>query len=190
MKRVIRILLIVLIMLVLLLFVYKFFHIEEKILLYFYPIQYEEYVWQYSAELDIDPLLTLAIIKTESNFKEDTVSKSGAVGLMQLMESTAKEQAEKLGEEYSTELLYHPEENIKLGLYYFDTLLTYYNDNYILAFAAYNAGLGNVEKWINDGLITRTGEGVENIPFPETNMYVRKIIRNYKIYQDLYENEP
>ena len=187
MKRVIRILLMVLIMLVLLLFVYKFFHIEERILMHLYPKKYEEYVWQYSVELDIDPLLTLAIIKTESNFKEDTVSKSGAVGLMQLMESTAKEQAEKLGEEYSTELLYNPEENIKLGLYYFDTLLTYFNDNYILAFVAYNAGLGNTQKWIDEGLLTEEGEGTENIPFPETNMYVRKIIRNYKIYQDLYE---
>lgn len=189
MKRVIRILLIVLLMLALLLFVYKAFHVEEKILTYFYPIKYEEYVWEYSSKLNIDPLLTLAIIKTESNFKENTISKSGAIGLMQLMESTAKEQAEKIGIEYSTELLYNPENNIKLGLYYFDTLLTYYNDNYILAFAAYNAGLGNVEKWINDGLITKEGEGTENIPFPETNMYVRKIIRNYKIYQNLYKEE-
>ncbi len=177
-------------MLTLLLFVYKTFHIEEKILVHFYPKQYEKYVWQYSEELNIDPLLTLAIIKTESNFKEDTVSKSGAIGLMQLMDTTAREQAQKLGIDYSTELLYNPESNIKLGLNYFDTLLTYFNDNYILAFIAYNAGLGNVEKWINEGLITRNGEGTENIPFPETNMYVRKIVRNYKIYQDLYLEKP
>ena len=165
---------------------YKCFNIEEKILAYLYPIKYEEYVYKYSNELEIDPMLTFAIIKTESNFKEEIVSRSGAIGLMQLMEKTAKEQAEKLNLKYTKELLYNPEENIKLGLYYFDTLLTYFNDNYILAFIAYNAGMGNTQKWIDEGIINVKGEGTENIPFAETNMYVRKIIRNYKIYQDLY----
>ena len=190
MKKIIKTLLILLIIIILLLTIYKCFNIEEKILIHLYPKKYEEYVYKYSEELDIDPMLTFAIIKTESNFKEDTVSKSGAIGLMQLMEATAKEQAEKLEMEYSKEILYRPEENIKLGLYYFDTLLTYFDDKYILAFVAYNAGLGNTEKWINEGLLTEEGEGTENIPFTETNMYVRKIIRNYKIYQDLYEKEP
>lgn len=171
----------------LLLIIYKAFHIEEKILKHLYPLKYEEYVNQYSQELEIDPLLTMAIIKTESNFKEDASSQSGAMGLMQLMESTAKEQAKKIGIEYSKEIVYQPKTNIQLGLYYFDTLLAHFNENYILAFAAYNAGLGNVERWIEKGTITKEGKGVENIPFPETNMYVRKIIRNYKIYQELYK---
>ena len=87
----------------------------------------------------------------------------------------------------SKEIVYQPKTNIQLGLYYFDTLLAHFNENYILAFAAYNAGLGNVERWIEKGTITKEGKGVENIPFPETNMYVRKIIRNYKIYQELYK---
>lgn len=178
-----------LIVILLLLAIYQYLNIEERILMYLYPKKYEDYVYQYSNELGIDPMLTFAIIKTESNFKEDTVSRSGAIGLMQLMESTAKEQAEKLEIEYSQEMLYHPEENIKLGLYYFDTLLTYFNDNYLLAFVAYNAGIGNTQKWINDGIINDKGEGTENIPFTETNMYVRKIVRNYKIYKDLYEKE-
>ena len=186
-KRLLRIFMMVLIMLGVLCFIYKTFHIEEKILKQVYPIKYETYINKYSKELGIDPLLTLAIIKTESNFKEDVSSKSGAIGLMQLMESTAEEQAKKIGVEYTKENLVEPETNIQLGLSYFDTLLTHFNENYVLAFAAYNAGLGNVEKWIEQGLITKDGKGVENIPFPETNMYVRKIIRNYKMYQELYK---
>ena len=165
---------------------YKLFHIEEKILTYLYPKKFEVYVYQYSEELKIDPLLTFAIIKTESNFNEKIESKSGAIGLMQLMENTAKEQAEKLKIEYTKEVLYNPAMNLKLGLNYFNTLLDYYKQNYILAFTAYNAGLGNVEKWIADGTLKKDGSNIENIPFKETNLYVRKVIRNYGIYQKLY----
>lgn len=154
--------------------------------MYLYPKKYEEYVYKYSEELNIDPMLTFAIIKTESNFNESIVSKSGAIGLMQLMENTAKEQAKKLDIDYSKEILYNPESNLKLGLNYFNTLLDYYNQNYILAFAAYNAGLGNVQKWIAEGTIKENGSDFENIPFKETNMYVRKIIRNYETYKILY----
>ena len=110
--------------------IYKGFNIENKILIHFYPKKYEEYVYKYSKELNIDPMLTFAIIKTESNFKENIVSRSGAIGLMQLMEETAKEQAAKIGMNQNSETLYNPEDNIKLGLYYFDTLFNYFNENY------------------------------------------------------------
>ena len=181
-----KILLTVLFIILLFFAFYKCLNIEEKILKYLYPIKYEEYVYKYSKELKIDPMLTFAIIKPESNFEKNIVSRSGAVGVMQLMEDTAKEQAKKLNMKFTKEILYNPEENIKLGIYYFDTLLDYFNNNYILAFCAYNAGMGNTQKWINQGIINSNGEGVENIPFKETNMYVRKIIRNYKIYKELY----
>lgn len=187
MKKTIKIASIFLITILLLLTVYKMFNIEEKILRILYPKKYEEYVYKYSEELNIDPMLTFAIIKTESNFNEKIESKSGAIGLMQLMENTAEEQAEKLNIEYKKSMLYEPEINIKLGLNYFNTLLDYYNQNYVLAFAAYNAGLGNVQKWINEGIIKEEGSDIENIPFKETNMYVRKVIRNYQIYKKLYE---
>ena len=82
--------------------------------------------------------------------------------------------------EYTKEMLYNPEYNIKIGLSYFDNLLEQFNENYILAFAAYNAGMGNVKTWIEEGTIKNDGSDYENIPFPETNMYVRKIVRNYK----------
>ena len=61
-------------------------------------------------------------------------------------------------------------------------------DNYMIALTAYNAGKGNVTKWINEGILNEDGSNIENIPYKETNNYVRKIIRDEKIYQDLYEN--
>ena len=186
MNKTIKTLLIFLASIILFFAVYKVLNIEEIILKHLYPIKFKEQVYEYSKELDIDPMLTLAIIKTESNFKEDAVSSSGAIGLMQLMERTAKEQARKLNIEYSKEILYSSDINLKIGLNYFNTLLDYYNQNYILAFAAYNAGLGNVQKWINDGTIKPDGSDIENIPFKETNMYVRKIIKNYEIYKKIY----
>lgn len=179
-------LLILLIIILIVLVCFKGFNIEEKIMLYLYPTKYEEYVYKYSEELNIDPLLTFAIIKTESNFDANIESKSGAIGLMQLMDKTAQEQAEKLKIEYTKEMLYDPEVNLELGLNYFNMLLDYYNQNYVLAFTAYNAGLGNVQKWIKEGTIKKDGSDIENIPFKETNMYVRKIIRNYEIYKELY----
>lgn len=186
MKKTIRILLILLIIILIFIACFKAFNVEEKIMLYLYPKKYEEYVYKYSNELNIDPLLTFAIIKIESNFDANIESKSGAIGLMQLMERTAQEQAEKLKIEYTKEMLYTPEMNLKLGLNYFDMLLDYYNQNYVLAFAAYNAGIGNVQKWIKEGTIKEDGSDFENIPYKETNMYVRKIIRTYEIYKELY----
>ena len=79
-----------------------------------------------------------------------------------------------------------PETNIELGTKYFVSLLEYYDMNYNLAIAAYNAGIGNVAKWINNGTIKEDGSDIENIPFRETNNYVRKILKNYKVYKELY----
>lgn len=188
MNKIIKTIAIIITIILVVIIIYKVFNIEGKILKHLYPIKYENYVYELSEELNIDPLLTFAIIKTESNFKEDAKSNSGAIGLMQLMESTAEEQAKNLHIEYSKRILYEPEMNLKLGLNYFNKLLDYYNQNYILAFTAYNAGLGNVQKWISDGTIKADGSDIENIPFKETNMYVRKIIKTYEMYKKLYNS--
>jgi len=186
-KKIVITLLTFFIIILFILVLYKTFNVEERILKYLYPIKYEEYVYKYSNELQIDPMLTFAIIKTESDFEEKVISKSGAIGLMQLMDSTAEEQARKLDIQYNKEMLFNSEMNLKIGLNYFNTLLDYYEQNYILAFTAYNAGLGNVQKWINEGIIKEDGSDIENIPFKETNMYVRKIIKNYDMYKKLYD---
>lgn len=181
-----KFLIIVLIILILLVLILKVFKFENIILKNIYPTEYSEYIYKYSEQYQVDPLLMFSLIKAESNFKKDCISSSNAIGLMQLMDSTAEEVAKNIEMEYnSNTTLYNPEENIKLGIKYFSELMKYYNQNYILALAAYNAGIGNVSNWIDKGIIKEDGSDVENIPFKETNNYVRKIVSNYKIYKKI-----
>lgn len=163
------------------------FKVQNIILKKIYPTKYSEYVYQYAEEYEVDPLLVFSIIKAESNFNPNVVSSSGAIGLMQLMDTTAEELARKLEITFTKKSsLYHPELNIRLGTKYFSELQKEYKGNISLALTAYNAGLGNVKKWIEQGTIQADGGDIENIPYKETNNYVRKILRDYKIYQELY----
>lgn len=151
-----------------------------------YPKKYSEYVEKYAVEYGLDPLFIYSIIKTESNFKVQAKSNSGAIGLMQVMLKTAKEMGNILElEEVTEEDLYKPEINIEIGVKYFKDLLDRYN-NYNLAIIAYNAGMGNLDKWLKQGIIDENGENIDNIPFRETKNYVKKILQNYKIYKEIY----
>lgn len=163
--------------------------VQDIILKKIYPQEYREYVYIYSEKNGIDPLLTFAIMKAESNFKTNAYSSSGAIGLMQLMPSTAEEVAEEIEEELIVkEALYNPEKNIMIGTCYFANLMEKYDDNMLLSLAAYNAGIGKVDEWIKKGVIKEDGSDIENIPYKETNHYVRKIVRDYKIYKNLYKD--
>ena len=188
-KGVKKILVFILILIILLL-ILKIFKVENLILKQIYPTDYSEYVYKYSEQYNIDPLLMFSLIKAESNFDTNGVSSSKAVGLMQLMDSTDEQVAKNINIEYNSDTtLYNPEENIQLGIKYFSELMKYYNENYILALAAYNAGIGNVNNWIDKGIIKIDGSDAENIPWKETNNYIRKILNNYNIYKKLYLEE-
>lgn len=153
-----------------------------------YPQKYSESVEKYAKEYQVDPLLIFAMIKIESNFNENAKSSSDARGLMQLMENTAIEIENKIAKDKKMipiEALYEPDKNIELGTYYFASLLKQY-ENVGVALAAYNAGMGRVDDWIEQGIIYKDGSNLENIPYKETNMYVRKVLNTYQIYQDLY----
>ena len=170
------------IVLVLLVILLNFKNIQKLI----YRQDYSEYVEKYAKENNIDPLLIYAIIKAESNFDDEAVSSRGATGLMQLMENTAKEVAtNEMIEIVTKNSLYDPETNIKLGVKYFANLLSVFH-NESVSLAAYNAGMGTVSEWINEGIIKADGSDIENIPYNETNMYVRKILKDYEIYKQLY----
>ncbi len=156
-----------------------------------YVRNYSEYVEKYAKEENIDPLLCYAIIKAESNFNPNAVSKSGARGLMQLMDDTAKDVAENAIIEYTNnDSLFEPEKNIQLGIKYYAQLKSIYKSD-IISLAAYNAGIGNVKKWIDEGIIDLNNEeaSIDNIPFEETKNYVKKILKDYKYYQELYSKE-
>lgn len=159
--------------------------IKNIVLKRIYQTEYEEYVYKYGVEYNVDPLLIFAIIKAESNFKKEVISKSGAMGLMQILPSTAEDTARKLKMDYNgKEDLYNPETNINIGTKYFSNLYEKYQ-NITIALTAYNAGSGNVDKWIDTEILLKDGSNAENIPFRETNNYVRKILRDYEIYKQL-----
>ena len=181
MKKIIKLLAVMITLVVL----FKVLELDKKIMKIMYPLEYKELVEKYSEEYNIDKYLTYSIIKAESNFNENAKSNSNAIGLMQIMEATAIETAEKMNLEVTEEELFNPEINIKIGLKYFSELLSEYN-NYQVAIVAYNAGIGNVDKWVKEGIIDLDGNNLENVPFPETNNYLRKIVRDYKIYKELY----
>ena len=149
-----------------------------------YPKKYSYEVEKYAKEYNVDQNLIYAVIKAESNFKEKAVSRKNAMGLMQLMQDTAREIANMIGIEINEELLLEPDTNINLGTKYLSILLGKYG-NVEVAVSAYNAGSGNVDNWITEGIIQADGSDIENVPFKETNNYVRKILRNYKIYSNL-----
>jgi len=186
-KKIVKFLRIIIILLSIFLILFKIIDIDKIVMKKIYPLKYTEYVEKYSKEYNIDSYMIYAIIKAESNFNENAKSNSNAIGLMQIMEPTAKEIAEKIDLNITEEQLLEPELNIQLGTKYFAGLLEKYNNNYKIAIIAYNAGIGNVDKWIKEGIIKEDGTDLENVPFKETNNYVRKILRNYEIYKGLYQ---
>ena len=161
------------------------FKVQDRILINIYRIKYEEYVLKYSEQYSVDKNLIYAIIKAESNFNENAVSNKGATGLMQLMPTTAIQLGRTINVDCNEENLKDVDININLGVKYISNLIEKYN-NIDVALSAYNAGTGNVDNWIEKGIIKKDGSDVENIPYKETNNYVRKILRDYKIYKKLY----
>ena len=155
-----------------------------RVMCVFYPINYKLTVEKCANSYGISKELVYAVIRTESKFKEDAVSDKGAVGLMQIMESTGDWAAEKL--DIEVEDLRKPEVNIEIGSYYLSYLLDLYENDLDCALAAYNAGQANVDKWLSDKKYSADGKTLDKIPFAETREYVKKVKRNMKIYDFLY----
>jgi soluble lytic murein transglycosylase len=135
--------------------------------------------------------LILSIIRQESAFDKNALSRAGAAGLMQLMPGTAKDVAKKLGLPYDQKrLMSDVRYNMTFGSYYLNKRMEQYDGNIVLATAAYNGGAGNVAKWIKQFGDPRTFRSVEQvvdwielIPFPETSNYVMKILENLQMYR-------
>lgn len=182
MKKLLSIILIIFIII----FGINYNKIKNMTLKKIYKIEYSEYVEKYSEEYQVDKYLIYAIIKAESNFSEEAISSKGAKGLMQLMQTTAEEIASKINIEVTEENILNPDININLGTKYISILIQKYG-NIGLSLSAYNAGSGNVDKWIANGTLKNDGSDIENVPYTETNNYVRKILRDYEIYKQLYK---
>ncbi|MCK5555923.1 MAG: lytic transglycosylase domain-containing protein [Alphaproteobacteria bacterium] len=133
--------------------------------------------------------LVHAIVYRESMFDTTATSSAGARGLMQLMPNTARQVSKSIGKKFiSRKLTNNPQYNIELGTAYLQSLLNTYNGSYPLAIAAYNAGPGNVDKWINQFGDPRSNridiiDWIEQIPFYETRNYVQRVMESYYIYR-------
>ena len=149
---------------------------------HFYPVQHLDIVFNYSEIYDLEPELILAVIHAESRFRESVVSRAGASGLMQIMPDTAYWLAERIGlSDFDYSQIFAPEINIHLGSYYLYTLIMHFGD-IETALAAYNAGRGNVSRWLNNPDYSSDGKTLDYIPFPETREYVRRVMENKRVY--------
>ena len=155
-----------------------------------FPIAYQDTFISNARVADIPVNWSLAIARQESAFMPDARSPVGAVGLMQLMPATARSMAQRVGVAFkSNRDLTEPAFNIKLGSQYLGRMLRRYNNNRILATAAYNAGPGNVDGWLDPGLPVDVW--IETIPLVETRNYVQNVLMFSTIYgRRLQQNQP
>jgi soluble lytic murein transglycosylase len=156
-----------------------------------YPVPYPEQVLSASARNEIPPYLIYAIIREESRFETDAVSRAGAVGLMQLMPETARRVADRMA--FGTEVdgrLGEPRVNVSIGAYYASDLLRAGDGSVAWMLAAYNAGPGAARRWLEPGV---AGEdaivAVESIDYRETRGYVKRVVESANVYQALYFND-
>ncbi|WP_225318359.1 transglycosylase SLT domain-containing protein [Cellvibrio sp. KY-YJ-3] len=149
-----------------------------------FPIVYQDHVTKAAKQTSVNPLLIFAVARQESAFMHDAKSPAGAVGLMQLLPSTAKQTAQKSGMSFNAQDLIKPDKNIALGSRYLDYLLGVFDGNRILAAAAYNAGPSRVRQWMNKEKNAQLPYDVwiETIPFKETRGYVQNILSFSVIY--------
>lgn len=155
-----------------------------------FPLSYWNIVLRHADAYDVDPFLVAALIRQESLFNPGAVSPANALGLMQLLHKTARTEAKSLGlPEPQRARLFDPNVNIQLGTHHLKRLLKRYSDSQVKALAAYNAGRKPVERWSKDFATATDTEFTERIPYKETRLYVKKVLRNYWVYKRLYEGE-
>jgi len=154
----------------------------------YYPYGYKEPVQKYSAQYNLDPLFTLAVIRQESLFRPDAVSRSEAQGLMQIWPPTGEEIANKIGiSNYYINLLLDPDINIRMGTYYLRQQLDNFGQDKFYCLGAYNKGPRRMSEWISKYRDKDIDEFIESISSEEARDYIKKVMGNYYFYQMLYD---
>ena len=150
------------------------------------PLRHEDIIRQQAAEKGLDPALIAAVIYQESKF-EDRTSSAGAKGLMQILPDTANFIARKSGgSAFELRDLATPQINIAYGSWYLRYLIDRYNGNVALALAAYNAGETTVDRWVAQARSGGHPLAIREIPYPETRLYVEKVLRAQQEYRHAY----
>lgn len=169
-----------------LLFFFGIDTVRNLVLTKAFPLLYSDLIQEFSEKYDLDVFLVMAVVRCESGFRFDAVSRTGALGLMQIMPDTGEWIAEKLHwSGYSNESLLDPKKNIEAGCWYLRYLCSLFDDDLRLVCAAYNAGQGTVSRWIKDERYFRNGS-LTSIPYPETAAYVDRVLSSLKRYRTLY----
>ena len=170
--------------------VWLFRQSDEEYLRAQYPLEYRDFVIHYATVYGLDESLVYAVIHTESHFDPQAVSSAGAVGLMQMTPDTFQwaQWREKIDPPFDNDRLTDPETNIRFGCATLHHLGKLFSDEKTVL-AAYNAGMGNVGKWLNDPAYSDDGETLHTIPFPETEQYIKKVYAAQEMYESLYGPE-
>lgn len=150
------------------------------------PFPYRATVVKAAGRNHLSPYFVAAVIRVESGFRPDVVSRRGAVGLMQLMPSTAQWIAPKAGLGTGRPDLTNPTVNITLGAWYLKHLLVSFHRNSVLALAAYNGGPDTVGGWLTSGTLTLRQTDYRSIPFPETRHFVARVDGYEHVYRIMY----
>jgi soluble lytic murein transglycosylase len=151
-----------------------------------FPKAYWGDLKRFSTQNELDPYLVASLIRQESEFNPNALSRANAVGLMQLLPVTGKKVAKEVNlHHYNPSQLYTPTVNLQLGTRYFKAMVDKFG-SFEYALAAYNAGSDRVQDWLAEGKYRDPQEFVESIPFTETREYVQAILRNANVYKQLY----
>jgi soluble lytic murein transglycosylase-like protein len=154
----------------------------------YFPIQYQDVIFKQCRSLAVDPHLVMALIREESFFRPDAVSRAKAYGLMQLLFETARRHTQT--KRFDRRDLLNPHTNIILGIAYLRALLDRFDGKAYLALAAYNAGENRVDQWLSEFPNAAEDEFIEMIPFSETRNYVKNVLLSRFFYRYYYEGTP
>jgi soluble lytic murein transglycosylase len=153
-----------------------------------YPVLYKAEILKSSYTNQIQPYVVASLISVESSYRKDVVSKKGAVGLMQLLPSTAKWIALQKGvENFDEEMLFDPQTNIDFGVFYLNYLMAKFK-NLNNAICAYNAGEGTVDSWLKLETLSADGKTLDSIPFYETKNHLEKFKKALANYKNKYKS--
>jgi soluble lytic murein transglycosylase len=161
--------------------------LPAAILKVIFPLEYWDLLRQHASLRNLDPYLIAALVAQESTFQADVQSIANAWGLMQVVPGTGRRYATRLGiTRFTTRRLTEPEVNVRIGTAYFSDLLRRYDGNSAAALAAYNAGENRVDRWRAERPGLEQDEFIDDIPFPETQNYVKRILGTAEDYRLLY----
>ncbi|MBM3787101.1 MAG: hypothetical protein FJW30_22315 [Acidobacteria bacterium] len=172
---------------------YLFFSWEgagERFWRHAFPLPFVDDLGKYARENNVDPFVVAGLVRQESEFNPNVVSRSNAYGLTQILPGTGRELSRRVGMRgFSTAMLFDPAVNLRLGTFYMKTMLASFGGRWEDVLAGYNAGPSRAVKWRRWADYSEQAEFIETIPFDETRDYVQSVLRNAAVYRRLYARD-